>query len=87
MIGLVLIAIGCTVGAILALRNIFRRSRFVVILIGAPLGYYLIFRMPAGGADNPLSILIGGWCLAGTLGALLLELATLFGPRKSAGRD
>ena len=77
MIGLMVLALGCTAFAMLMLHAASRRVRLAVLIIGAPVGYYVIFQMPAGGADNPLPAIVGGWCLAGALGAALLELFSL----------
>lgn len=87
MIGLAFLAIACTAFAMLGLREFSRRIRLVLMIFAAPFGYYVIFQMPAGGADNPLPALIGGWCLAVAFGAALLELLSLLGMRKAVGHD
>jgi hypothetical protein len=69
----------------LGLRNTSRTIRIVTMILGAAVGYYVIFQMPAGGADNPLPLLVGECCFGAALGAFLLE--AVLGLRKVVGRD
>jgi peptidoglycan/LPS O-acetylase OafA/YrhL len=77
VIWLVLIFLACVVVAAAGMRLAPPAIRRLVAILSLSLAIYLLFFMPAGGADNPLPLMMAFPVIVVAFGAAMAEFAAL----------